>query len=501
MERRNINGIFGRRRHARPSHSSLQDSRIVGPRDVLRILFRHKIKVVSFFVSTVAVAIIGLFILPKTYTSEARLYIKIGRHSVGVSPTANVGTSLTIHESHENEIRSMIDLVRSRTILQRVVDRIGPHVILKGSLDATPEKNAKEEDPKMLADKAIKKLSKDIEAGSGRKSSVIAISCKSNSPELSQKIVTVLIATYRSHHLDVNSTNTFEFFGKQLKVIESETQGVSGELAALKTEIGLSSINGQETILEKTVTDLNREMQLLEANISEAKVRVRGLKAASPELDLTKLSTSSALTPTALDNMREELYRLQIQKRRSEASNGPKHPAMKALISQVAKAESDLRREELIIAASNLQSYEARRVSIQKSYQDAQRQLHLLLKHEASINQYEERLAILKERHISTAKRMEESRMADELDAEEVSNIRVEQPASFIPKAVSPKKYLVLLLGLVAGSIGGLGLATTCEFLDHSYKTPEQLESSLNLPVLLSIPHTPGHQSPLNRRY
>jgi uncharacterized protein involved in exopolysaccharide biosynthesis len=173
---------------------------------------------------------------------------------------------------------------------------------------------------------------------------------------------------------------------------------------------------------------------------------------------------------------------------------------MKAIIGQVEKAEADLRREELIVAASAQQAYQARHKSITKSFAESKTKLHLLVKHEASIKQYEERLEILKERHATTAKRMEESRMSKQLDDEKVSNIRVEQPASFVPKAVSPKKSLVLLLGLFAGGIGGLGLATTCEFLDHSYKTPEQLESGLNLPVLLSIPHTDGHRSPINLR-
>jgi hypothetical protein len=58
------------------------------------------------------------------------------------------------------------------------------------------------------------------------------------------------------------------------------------------------------------VTDLNREMQELEADMAEADARVLGLRAAPPELKLEELGSSSGLTATALDNMREELYRL-----------------------------------------------------------------------------------------------------------------------------------------------------------------------------------------------
>jgi len=185
---------------------------------------------VSFFLSTVAVAALGLLVLPKTYVSESRLFVQIGRHSVGVTPTANVGSSLTITESRENEIRSMIDLIKSRTILEKVATKLGPHIILGGSMDASPD-DIKGDDPKMVIDKAIKKLTKDLHVDSTKKSSVIGVSCKSNSPELSQKIVKEVIAAYRNHHLDVNSTDTFGFFGRQLKVISKETLNVSNELA------------------------------------------------------------------------------------------------------------------------------------------------------------------------------------------------------------------------------------------------------------------------------
>jgi len=496
MEQGNSNAVFGRRRHARPSSSSDQNGRLIDPRDVLRILFRHKFKVISFFVSTITVAILGMCLLPKTYTSEARLYIKVGRHSVGVDPTANLNSSLQIHESRENEIRSLIDLVKSRVILKTVAERIGMHVILVSRLNAT-RADVREDDPRVVLHRAIKKLDKDISVGAGKKSSVITVSCKSHSAELSQRIVTELIDAYRNHHLKINSTDTFQFFSKQLKIIEQETRDVAANLATLKSKIGFTSLVGQQAILERAVTDLNREMQMLYADISEAEVRLDRLKAAHPELDLAHAMIGTQLTSTALDNMRQELYRLQIKKRSWESRYETEHPAIKSINAQLANSESDLRRQELLIAFSTLEAFKARRESHERSYKQASEKLHLLNKHESTIRQYEERLTIFKDRHQSTAKRMEESRLAEELDAQRVSNIKVEQPASFVPKPTSPKKSLILILGLLAGGFGGLSLAATCELLDHSYKTPEQLESSLNLPVLLSVPHIVGHGSPL----
>lgn len=130
MEPENSNALFGRRRHVRPPSTGEQSGRLIDPRDILRILFRHKIKVVSSFVSTITVAALGLLLLPKTYVSEARLFIKIGRHSIAIDPTATLGSShLTIHESRENEIRSLLDLIKIRVILETVANRIGPPVV------------------------------------------------------------------------------------------------------------------------------------------------------------------------------------------------------------------------------------------------------------------------------------------------------------------------------------------------------------------------------------
>ena len=68
------------------------------------------------------------------------------------------------------------------------------------------------------------------------------------------------------------------------------------------------------------------------------------------------------------------------------------------------------------------------------------------------------------------------------------TNLKVVQPATFVPEPVSPKKSIVLVLALFAATFGGLSIALVYEFLDYSFQTPEQVENTLKLPVLLSIP-------------
>src|SRR5262245_12410958 len=59
--------------------------------EIVRCSLRHKWKV-SFFVGvTLAVTVAAALNWPKTYRSEAKLYVRVGRESVGLDPTATLG--------------------------------------------------------------------------------------------------------------------------------------------------------------------------------------------------------------------------------------------------------------------------------------------------------------------------------------------------------------------------------------------------------------------------
>jgi capsular polysaccharide biosynthesis protein len=83
---------------------------------------------------------------------------------------------------------------------------------------------------------------------------------------------------------------------------------------------------------------------------------------------------------------------------------------------------------------------------------------------------------------------LEQVRIDHELQAQKVSNINVAQVATFEPRPVSPKRGLLLLLAGVLAVSSAVGVALVAERLDGSFKSPEEVEGLLNLPVLLSVP-------------
>ena len=63
---------------------------------------------------------------------------------------------------------------------------------------------------------------------------------------------------------------------------------------------------------------------------------------------------------------------------------------------------------------------------------------------------------------------------------------------------VSPKKMLILSLGLVLAFSGSVGIALLCEYLDDSFRTAEEVENALDVPVLVSIPRNTRRSVSLN---
>lgn len=68
-------------------------------------------------------------------------------------------------------------------------------------------------------------------------------------------------------------------------------------------------------------------------------------------------------------------------------------------------------------------------------------------------------------------------------------NIRVIEKAEVPTKQVSPNKKMNIVIAFLLGVMVSIGLCFILEFLDSTYKTKEQLERELDLPVIGVIPN------------
>lgn len=458
-------------------------------RDLYRALFQYWKRSLAFFAVVMALAVTALVVSPRKYTSDAYLFVRLGRESVALDPTATTGKFVGMNVTRETEINSIIQVMGSRAIIEKVVDAIG--------LD--PPANLELE-----REKGIASLMKDLTIWSPKNTSVIGVACEARSPERARKVVSTIIKTYMDEHLRLNSTpGSHEFFDEQSKLLKSQLDEASAALRDAKSEFNLASIEGRRDALQKQVAAV--ETQILDTESGRA---ASAAKIASMRGSLSRLPESLlkrfALPNSTATSLRELLYELQTREQELMAKYTEQHPAVIAIRQQVREMERIMREEQpdrsqattaaLLAEQSTFESLEARSAALDGQLKRLENELATLNEQEVRVKELERNVKVAETSYLNYMASLEQTRVDQALKREAISNINVIQSASLIHKPTSPKKGLTLAIALVVGLCGGIGLALTSQQLDHSLKTPEDIEKRLGLPTLVSIPKLDSQQ-------
>jgi len=492
------------------------------PRDFARLVFRHGRKSLLFFAVVIGLTVAALLLLPRKYRSEGKLFVKVGRETVGLDPTATTGQRITLNESRENEINSTIDLLESRAIMEQVVDKLGVATVLNDEDGLAAKTEADERERQLRRDKAIRKLQSDIYVWSPKNSSVIGIEAKANTPELAQRIVDEVMAAYLDHHIKIHRTGgSLEFFTNQAKLLHENWKKATAELRDAKNEMGIISIEGQKKTLQEQVTLIKQQQSGVEAGLASSTAKIKALKQLIAETPKNLITEETRGNPNlARDGMQEELYKLQIAERDLLARFTDEHPqviAIRVQVDELKKLLDEHPKDRTTKTTGISKTWQEINVELLKEQaiaeglrsqqQDLARQeavlqgkLAELNGHEQEIVKLHQKVDRLREDYTKYAKDLEQARIDNALRQDRISNVNIAQAASFAPKPVSPNKPLIAILGLVVAGCGAIAIALLSEYFDHSFQSPDQLESQLDLPALASIPQFPQRHFTLSGR-
>src|SRR5438552_642947 len=126
-----------------------------------RAMERHWQMGVLVAAAAAAVALLGTLLMPRSYYSEARLFVRFGRENQ-VDPTASGGQMVSLYESRESEINSLIEILKSRAIFDRVVGELGPGFVLYGREAKEEQATERGQPPTKAHQVAVAKLIKSV---------------------------------------------------------------------------------------------------------------------------------------------------------------------------------------------------------------------------------------------------------------------------------------------------------------------------------------------------
>ena len=476
--------------------------------DVWRAVRGHWRVMALFFVLANAAVLGGIMVCPRTYVSEAAMKMNEGRETAALDPTAQVTNNVIAAQANrEQDLNTAVDILESRKVMELAVARIGPEPILKGFVPADGEvgddaggmldpEEAQRVDPGPLAliglsdpvsrfEKAVQTLNEIVEVDSNKKSDVIRVSVKAEKPKLAQRICGEVVAAFRQLYRQASEIEgSSEFFAAKAQRAAAELSAASDELARLKNELGISSVESRRQELNEALarlgaTLLERDQQLTS---SVALLREYDAQLASTPRQIAAGETRNQATG-APDTLRGQIAVLQADREKA-AKYGSASPKVRELDKRIAAMNAALK----TVAPQSLQTATAPNPTFQtlesaranevaraeglraevKTLGDQLADVH---RHVATLNENESAILALEaerdqlsQSHRKYIENREQTRVTDQMAAQQISSVRVYQEPTFNAKPVAPKKRLIAAAGLMFAAFGALGLALVLEY-------------------------------------
>lgn len=358
--------------------------------------------------------------------------------------------------------------------------------------------------------KAVRHLGADLKIEPLRKTNVISVRYRSSDPELAAKVLKALAAGYTEKHLEVHrSSGEFKFFDQQTNQYRQGLRGAEQKLTEFTQQQGVVSAQMERDLTLQKLNEFDGQSRQAQAGVAETEQRIRAvqsqLTAMQPRIttqvrnsDNPQLMQQLKSTLLNLELKRTELltkydpsYRLvqEVEKqiadtRASIAAEESKpireettdqNPTYQWLRSELAKAETDLRGLKAKAGAAD---------GIARQYRDAARRLQ----DSGLVQQDLLRAAKTEEdNYLLYVRKREEARISDALDQRGILNVAVaEQPT--VPALPARSPFTAGFLALVLATAVSLTAAFASDFIDPSFRTPDEVVAYLGTPVLAALP-------------
>lgn len=503
--------------------------------DAVRGIRKRKFLVLGILVLVPTLVMVVTLLSPKEYESTAKLFVRLGRENSSLDATATLGQGPVVSTplTREAEIKSIAEMIMNRSLYEKVVDEIGPEVIMKkkrltadGSTEEIEDSSWSPIDTVMgflatvgiasdlpIRERAINRLEKDLYVEAVENSNVVFVKYESYDPALSQKVVESLTRHYILTHGEINrAAGARTFMDEQTRRMKSELEAYENEFEKLKSESGVIDLDAYRGVLVDRLSNLTNQKIEVDAQvqaIEEEVIRLQDrLDNIEPEIVLEEMVGAGN---EGADGMRQELYRLELQKEDLLARFAPTHVKVKAIEKQIANAKKILvsteqaRKEskrgpneiyqklaiDLNTRIPQLESLKAKAKAYAEQIAAVKQQQQEFARLEVAYKRLERQISIDDGNYRKYVNNLEQARLDSQLKNEKLSNISLAQPASLQLKPSKPNKLLNLIVGIVFGIMIGFGLAVYLEFRSVMAGSGTVFERESELPLVGSLESIP----------
>lgn len=477
-------------------------------RTFLFIMKKHKWKILSiFFIAVIGATVVSLLI-PPIYRASSQLLVKPGREDVYISPTARTGDSPAVFDpAMGQKVNSEIAILKSRGLVMQLIDNFGVNrlfdfpdrtlkgwfakqTVLKGTIFETILNRDQRRKP-LPVEEVYKSVEKGLEVSDVRRSNVINVSFDWPDPTIAASVVNSLVNLYLIQHVKVHrDPQTYTLLKGQADKWEEKLRESEKQLEVFKRRHSITSLPEQRTILLRSLSEAESRNKRTENEIQETLEMVRVLEGQLSKVDQNvKLQETVNKQSETLAALKTKLVDLELQGLKDEIRR------VKEIIAEEEKKEqgvvvsgtSPIRQNlegKLLDAKAQLQALQAKAENQNLQLATYQKELRDLDGYEKQLNALQRDVAINQSNYELYLAKFEEARISEAMDKRKIANVRVIESAAPPFKPVKPKKKLIVLIGGFLGLFLGAGMAFSIEFIHPVFRTRDDIDQFLGLPVL-----------------
>lgn len=496
--------------------------------EVLRSLWKHRY---SICLTTVVLALFFatiVFFVPVKYDSDAQLLVKLGRGTISTDPTSGSSPSVSVQETRLSQVSSVKEMLQSRALADKVVQRIGAERILEphgftertiqwltswipsagggggaGGGEAGDGLTAEETEAHLVLEEAIRKLQDNLEISTTKTAYTIYVRVRTGTPYLSRDLLKAIVELYQEYHVHAyHSGGTLPFFESETEKSHALAVDAKESVRRAKDSMGIIEIESSRAALREQLTQAQRELDQVAVELASTDSEVTRYEAEMRTMpERVKLETITGITSSTGDGMRQQLYQLEMQAKDLASKLREDHPQLKAIRDQLEAAtkiagterkEQPQNRESVNPVYQQFEiSYrnalvrqdglKAKRESLRKQLLDLNDKILQLNKNEVELTKLTWEATLAENVYLQNAQSRDKAKLLDALDREGLSEISIVQPASLQLKKASPKRgFLLVAAAMMAAGLGVLqALVRTVLTKSHRQAVIREQEESM----------------------
>ena len=482
----------------------------VTARDILYVFFKYKLQILLIFVASLLFSLGYLLYVGPTYSAQTKILVLIGKEKSSAIDAYSGNPNVIFSERGQN-INNEIEILNDKNMTYEVMPALQEYLEASYTEPTTLLQRIKKwfrikfrqlkeliRTPfyklgVMVKLSAIEQLALSFQAALNvefiEETDLIMLSFRWPDPNFAAFAANAYADAYVKRRIVIHDTASSEqFYLDQIRIYEDQLSGVERELEKFRQDMQISSIDIQKDLLLREISELEKDYRVVNTTLNDLKIKLDTIRSIYNDTD--EWIETPKITGTMPDLTELDKYFFDIMAERDRLLRSHTENSREVINTsgQIAKLRKQKLESLTNFISPLIESARREQRTIEEKQRSKKHALYALDRSERRLKELERTRNIAETNYLKYKEKAEDFRISEELNARQITSVRIIGKALPPEKPSAPWVTLVMALAAFLGLFLGFAYSVISEFFDHSFRHKDDVEAILGIPLLASIP-------------